>query len=107
MNDELAAKAATRKAMKEFLDRSIGEVNRSVDEGSVSVPLLAGLALAHCWLAELMPGDGWETFCRRLHQAVTVVASAPDAGSVTQFGLWDGLKAAESHARHLASAEAA
>jgi hypothetical protein len=99
MNEGLSAVQDARwTAMRTFLDRTVGELNYSVDNGNVSVPLLAGLALARDWLTELMPGDNWEQFCHRLHQATTVLAAAPDAGSVTQFGLWDGLKAAENEA---------
>lgn len=77
--------------MEESLGRAIEPMNHRLGDGQVTIGLLAGLSLARSWVTELQPGNQWEQFRARLRAALEALASAPDAGSATQFGVWDGV----------------
>lgn len=90
-------------ALRAWLDREIGKLVLSLDNGTATVPLLSGLALARTLTPEqdvVLPGS-WPRLRRRLERAAELVRSAPDAGQVTQFGLADGIIAAKMAAARI------
>jgi hypothetical protein len=87
--------------MESTLDRSIKPMIGSLDSGQVTIALMAGLAMVRSWVTELRATDQWEQFRSRLRAADDVLGSAPDAGSFTQFGLWDGVRFARDEAARI------
>lgn len=96
--------------MHEFLDTPIEQIIASVDAGGAgtlpaeaafSPALLAGLSAAKVLLAHAQYDEmgeeregGWDSFRARLQFVVSAATDAEDAGTPSQFGLWDGLHAA-------------
>lgn len=96
--------------MHKILDRDIAQIIAAIDNGGAYVQadtgkpfgfapsLLAGLCtaktlLAHSQYTAMAEGreGGWAMFRARLQFAVGALTDAPDAGSPTQWAVWDGL----------------
>lgn len=81
--------------MRRYLSDQMAVMHRHLDEkGTATVPLLAAFGLALTWQSELhaLP-HGWDRFTTRVSAALDFMKKSPDAGQVSQFGLWDGLSA--------------
>jgi hypothetical protein len=102
--------------MHDYLDKPLGSLITTIDqEGPFGSPaLFAGLCTAKVLLAHAqydeMGGereDAWKLFRTHLQRTVTAMTAQPDAGQVSQWGMWDGLHAAAVKAGQIDSEEVA